>query len=136
MKGLDPSYAKECAACHTPHHPSLASAATWIRIMAGLTDHFGDNAELDSAQTAVLLAYLVRNSADVWDSEAANRLRDAGPSGSLRITETDGFRLLHRRIEAANFKLKAVGGKLNCAACHADAADGRFAPRSIAIPKE
>lgn len=25
---LDPVYAKECGACHSPHHPSLATAAT------------------------------------------------------------------------------------------------------------
>lgn len=133
---LDPGYVKECGACHTPHHPSLAPAATWTRIMAGLADHFGDNAEMDAQQAKVLLDYMTSNSAEKWDTHAANRLRVADPSNSLRITETAGWRRLHRPVAVEAFKSRKVAGKLNCAACHADAASGRFRPRSIAIPKE
>jgi cytochrome b len=133
---LDPLYAKECSACHTPHHPNLAPAATWTKIMGGLGDHFGDNATLEPVQTAALLAYLTRNSAETSDTNAANRLRMADPTGSLRITETAGWQRLHRHIDPAEFKASKVAGKLNCGACHADAATGLFHPRSITVPKE
>jgi cytochrome b len=134
--GLDAAYVKECSSCHAPHHPSLASAATWTTIIATLDNHFGDNAELDVAVSQSLLGYLVRNSAETWDTEAAHRLRQANAAGSLRITETSGWQGIHRHLDSQVFKTKAVGGKLNCAACHADAAAGLFKPRSIAIPKE
>jgi cytochrome b len=133
---LDAAYVKECGACHTPHHPSLAPAATWTAIMAGLGQHFGDNAELDPAQAKALLDYTTANSAEKWDSSAANRLRKADPKGSLRITETAGWQRAHRKVDDAAFKAKKVAGKLNCGACHGDAASGRFVPRSISIPKE
>ena len=34
------------------------------------------------------------------------------------------------------FKTKAVGSKVNCDACHTDAASGRFDDAAIALPKE
>ena len=34
------------------------------------------------------------------------------------------------------FERKAVGSKVNCLACHRDAATGRFDNQAIAIPKE
>ncbi len=136
MVALDPLYVKECSACHTAHHPSLAPTSTWNAIMAGLGDHFGDNATLEPAQADAIAAYLFRNSAQAFDTKAANRLRMSDPAGSSRLTETPGWKRLHRHVDAAAFKQPKVAGKLNCAACHGDAASGRFNPRSIAIPKE
>jgi cytochrome b len=133
---LDATYAKECAACHSPHHPSLAPAATWRKIIDGLSDHFGDNASLDPKQTDRLGSYLTANSAEHWDTKAANRMRVPDARGSLRITETGGWKSIHRRVAPAAFASKAVNGKLNCTACHSDAASGRFAPRSISLPRE
>jgi cytochrome c len=104
--------------------------------MDNLGDHFGDNASLDSGVTAALLTYLTTNSAEHWDTNAANRLRKASAAEPLRITATDGWKRIHRDIPEAVFKRKSVGGKLNCASCHMDAETGRFAPRAIAIPKE
>jgi mono/diheme cytochrome c family protein len=132
---LDPTYAKECAACHSPHHPSLAPAAAWLKIIDGLSDHFGDNASLQPEQASHLRAYLAANSAEVWDTKAANLLRVPDALGSLRITHTESWKSIHQRVAPAAFASKAVNGKLNCAACHADAQAGRFAPRSISLPE-
>ena len=129
---LNPAYVKECGACHTPHHPSLAPAATWTRIIAGLNNHFGDNAELE--HSTMLLDYLVEQRRD-WDTNAANRLRVADRRTHCASPKPQAGSASpasrHRSI-----RLQKVAGKLNCAACHADAASGRFHPRSIAIPKE
>jgi cytochrome b len=133
-KPLDAAYAKECGSCHSPHHPSVAPAATWAAIMAGLGSHFGENASLDAALTARLTAYLADNAAEKWDTWPANRLRAASEQNSLRITETRGWKRLHRELPGDVFKSKAVGGKLNCSKCHRDAETGRFAPRAIAVP--
>ena len=133
---LDPVYAKECSACHSAHHPSLAPAATWRAIIAGLDDHFGDNASLDGPLAARLLAYLTANSAEHWDTKAANGFRMPDATQPLRITASLAWKRAHRDIPETAFSAKAVGGKLNCAACHDDASSGRFAPQAITIPKE
>lgn len=133
---LDATYVKECKSCHSAHHPSAAPAATWMAIMAGLEDHFGENASLDAALNAQLTDYLKANSAEHWDTAAANRLRTPAADQPLRITATDGWKRLHRNVSADDFKRKSVGGKLNCSQCHGDAESGRFAPRAIAIPEE
>lgn len=131
---LTDTYAKDCGACHTPHHPSLAPAVTWARIMSGLDDHFGDNASLPAVINAEIGAHLAANAAERWDSPAANLLRLPSTAEPLRITATDGWRHSHRTVAEATFAAKAVGGKVNCANCHQDSGLGRFAPRAISIP--
>jgi len=133
---LDPVYAEECGACHTAYHPSLAPAATWAAIVAGLESHFGENASLDPATAAHIRSYLLDNSAETFDTKAANRLRRTDPADPLRITATPFWQRIHRDIPAAVFASKAVGSRGACNACHGDAASGLFAPSSIHIPKE
>lgn len=133
---LDPVYVKECGACHTPHHPSLAPARTWRAIMAGLGAHFGENASLDPDTTARLTAWLTANAAENWDTRAANVLRTPSTEQPLRITAVRSWLRIHRDIPDAVFTSKAIGGRLNCANCHRDADSGRFAPRAIAIRKD
>lgn len=133
---LDATYVRECKSCHAPHHPSLASAATWSALMSRLDDHFGDNASLGPTLTAQLTGYLTLNSAEHWDTLAANRLREPSSAEPLRITATGAWRRIHHDIPEDVFKRRAVGGKLNCASCHGDADTGRFTPRAISIPQE
>lgn len=133
---LDPVYGEECGACHSAYHPSLAPAATWVAIVAGLRSHFGENASLDPATEAHIRAYLLANSADTFDTKAANRLRRIDPADPLRITATPFWQRTHRKIPEAVFASKAVGSRGACNACHGDAASGLFAPSSIDIPKE
>lgn len=133
---LDPVYAKECGTCHSAHHPSLAAAATWDRIIAGLEDHFGENASLDAASTSALAGYLRENAAQHWDTAAANLLVPPSAVEPLRITATAGWKRIHREIPGTTFERTKVGGRLNCSSCHSDAASGLFKPRAIAIPEE
>ncbi|MEZ5852595.1 MAG: cytochrome b/b6 domain-containing protein [Hyphomicrobiaceae bacterium] len=133
---LDKVYAAECGACHTPHHPSIAPAATWQAIMANLGDHFGDNADLDADAGQRIGAYLTANASERWDTRAANRLRAPSASEPLRVTHTRGWKRLHRHVPGEAFASAAVGGRANCARCHRDSDSGRFAARAIAIPQE
>jgi cytochrome b len=133
---LDPVYARECGACHTPHHPSLAPAATWRAIMSGLENHFGENAALSPEQTERLAAYLNVNAAETWDTRPANMLRRPNPKEPLRITAAGAWPRIHRHIPDEVFKSKPIGGKLNCSHCHGDAETGLFAPRAISIKRE
>lgn len=131
---LPASIAKECGACHTAYHPSIAPRQTWNSIMSGLSDHFGENASLDEPLTGGIRAYLLANASEVYDTKAANLLRTPSDADRQRITVTRGWQRLHRDVPEAAFKSKSVGGRLNCSKCHSDAEAGHFSPRNIAIP--
>ncbi len=133
---LDPTYAKECGSCHLAYPPSLAGAATWSAVMADLANHFGENASLDISTTTQLENWLQANSAEHWDTRAANAFRIANPADPQRITATASWVRLHQDVPDAVFKSAKVGGKSSCSACHRDAAIGRFDPQQISIPRE
>jgi cytochrome b len=130
------AYDKECGACHYDFHPSLLPAASWAAMMAGLDDHFGENASLGDSARDEIAAWLATNAGERWDTEAANRFRKVSPDQPLRVTGTRYWKRRHRDIPEAVFKSRPVGGKVNCIACHRDARTGRFDDQSIDIPKE
>ncbi len=129
-------YRAECASCHLAYPPGLLPAASWEKIMSGLSDHFGDNAELAPDVTKALTAYLVANGADrVNYRRSVKFARSAGNSAPLRITEIPYFRKEHREIPARMIKTNTqVGSLSNCSACHQRAEAGSFSEREITIP--
>lgn len=133
---LDEAYRDECGDCHYAFHPSLLPAASWSSIMAGLDDHFGEDATLDDATRNTIAAWLTANAAETWDTKAANRFRNVSAEQPLRITATRFWDRRHHDIERAVFERRTVGSKVNCIACHRDADTGLFADQSIAIPEE
>jgi cytochrome b len=129
------AYAKECGACHIAYHPSLRPAAAWSAVMAGLPNHFGEDASLPPATAAAIEAWLTANAAETWDTQAANRLRRVDPAAPGQITKSPWWLHRHREIPEAVFKLPTVKSHGNCAACHKDAEQGRFTPQAISLPK-
>lgn len=132
----NPTYRAECGDCHWAYHPSLLPADSWRRMMAGLDDHFGENASLKPATAAAIEAYLTTYASEAWDTAAANRFRQIAPDQPLRITATRFWERRHRSIPKSTFADKRVGGKGNCKACHSDADTGRFDARKIILPLE
>ena len=49
----NPVYKEECGSCHMAYPPGLLPARSWTKVMSGLDNHFGDNAELDAASISV-----------------------------------------------------------------------------------
>ena len=131
----DPMFAEQCGACHLALPPSLAPAATWNGILSDLAHHFGADATLSADQVAHIRAWLDANAAEHWDNLPSHLLRRPAADGSLRITDTPGWRRTHRHIPDAVFAMKPVYRRSDCEECHADAATGRFAPQRIAIPE-
>ncbi|MGD2137388.1 MAG: diheme cytochrome c [Gammaproteobacteria bacterium] len=132
----DSLYQEECGACHFAYQPGLLPAASWQRLMDGLDDHFGDNAEVAADRGAQLRSYLVTNAADRVNTgrspRIANSLRGAAP---LRITETAYFRRQHDEIPPrAVADNPELGSFSRCEACHAGAADGSYDEHAVRIP--
>ena len=126
----DPLYQAECGGCHWAYHPSLLPAASWSRLMAGLEDHFGEDASLKPERAAAIAGWLAAHSAESWDTLPAHRLSVLDPAQPLRITATPFWKRRHSHIPPA--VLKGIkGGAGACNVCHTDADSGRFNFRRI-----
>lgn len=128
----NPAYVEECGSCHMAYPAQLLPAASWQKIMRGLDDHFGENAEIDAATRQELENYLVRASS----SGAYQKLfRNLGNRAPLRITELPYFVHEHDEIPSrfirANDKVSSLS---QCNACHQNAARGRFDEDDVIIP--
>lgn len=133
----DPTWAAECGACHQLYHPGLLPARSWRAVMGGLAQHFGQNADLDTQTRATVERFLVANAADRNGQRRSERLAASIPAGAtpLRISETPYIVAKHAEVRAEVFGRPAVGGRANCAACHAMAAQGGFSEADVRIPK-
>ncbi len=133
----DPGYLQECGACHLAYPPGLLPARSWGRIMDGLGDHFGDNAELAASEAEPIRAYLQAQAAD---RAGQGRARSVAASlrpeqAPLRIAATPWFRRQHHEIPPSMVAGNPqVGGFGNCQACHRGAEDGSFDEHRVRIP--
>ena len=130
------TYQKECGACHYAFNPSLLPASSWAALMSTLREHFGEDASLDGATTRDLASWLVRNAAETFDTESANRLRVVAADDPYRISSAPYWLRKHASVPPEVFARKGVRTRVNCHACHRDAESGRYDDQAIAIPKE
>lgn len=129
-------YLKECGACHFAYQPGLLPARSWEKMMNGLEDHFGDNAELLPEDRQAIMNYLLVNSADKSDYKASIKIiRSLRGQAPLRISETPYFAHEHREIPrrawADNAKVKSLS---HCDRCHTNAREGDFNEHQVNIP--
>ncbi len=133
----NPDYVEECGDCHMAFSPGLLPARSWKKLMGGLEDHFGDNAELDPDTQTVLTQYLLDNSADSSDYRRSRKVMRSLASNQtpLRITKVPYIQHEHDEIPARMITDNIdVGSLSNCMACHQQADKGSFSERDIAIP--
>lgn len=131
MPGNAPgAYRTECGACHIAYAPGLLPAASWRSLMSNLSRHYGSDASLDVGATAELSAWLQANAAGARPGR-----RESSPPAEDRITRSTWFVREHREIGADVWRRVAVGSASNCAACHANAALGRFSEREVRVPR-
>jgi nitrate/TMAO reductase-like tetraheme cytochrome c subunit len=103
---------KECGECHMAFQPGLLPAASWNRVMDGLSDHFGEKASLPADSVAAIRAYLTQNAG-------------GGDGRLIRVTDQEWWRRKHR-LDSAVWRRKTVGSKSNCEACHREAGKGLY----------
>ena len=126
-------YSSECRDCHPAYHPSLRNAPAWRSIIAGLGDHYGEDASIDAASATAIENFLTTNAAGTFDTQAANRIGRVGTS-DFRITRTPYWKRRHHDIPSAVYRQKNIGSKVNCNGCHRDADSGLYANSEIHIP--
>ena len=134
---INKAYKNECSACHFAYPAGFLPKRSWIKMMATLDDHFGENAELDNETTNEITSYLTAHAAD----QAPNRFSRsitrsiADKAVPLRITETNYFLRKHReipkRMVEGNIKVRSFS---NCISCHTGAERGSFDEDGVNIP--
>ncbi len=123
----DPTYVKECSACHIAYPAQFLPKRSWDRILGSLDKHFGENATLSSKSLTSIKAYLEGHAADSADANP-RILRDvAATQIPARITEMPFWTHIHGRLLARHaFDAPKVKSASNCTACHRGAANGHF----------
>ncbi|MFP5403408.1 MAG: diheme cytochrome c [Gammaproteobacteria bacterium] len=131
------AWQQECGSCHLAYPPALLPKASWQRLMAGLDDHFGENASLDPATRADILRFLEAHAADSGSSRMGGKVmqRMDAKAAPLRITETAWFVKKHDEVPASTWRRKSVGSAANCAACHRQAEQGNYDEDTVRIPR-
>lgn len=130
-------YRKECAACHMAFPPNTLPAKSWKTLMAGLQDHFGEDASIDEAAKKDIEEFLVKNAAEQSLEEASiNFIRSIDKDNPpMRITEVPYWKEKHKLINPAIYQRGSIKSKINCAACHKWSEYGSFEDTHIRIPK-
>lgn len=125
----DETVRKECGACHMVYAPGLLPARSWTKLVDGLAEHFGDNAELDAATRQRIADYLTADAAGARRGDA-KVLRGLKASVTPdRITELPWWTRKHEKKDrVAPRTLEAKGAKFkgDCVACHKQADRGIF----------
>jgi len=133
----NPVYQDECGSCHMAYPPGLLPERSWLKLMAGLDNHFDDSAELDAANHKAITDFLVENSADKSDYRRSRKFARMGNGASVPIQISKMPYFIHEhdeipaRLVTGN---KDVLSFSNCNACHRKAEQGSFRERDIHIP--
>ncbi|MDH5749957.1 MAG: diheme cytochrome c [Rhodospirillales bacterium] len=119
---------QECGSCHMAFQPQFLPARSWKAIMAGLDNHFGENASIDNDTALEIKTYLVNNAADSGWFRNSRILRGVKNEWTpLRITELPRWVHEHNEeVPAQVWNRKDIGSKANCKACHRDADRGNY----------
>ncbi len=130
-------YADECASCHFLYLPGLLPGGSWVKIMNGSEDHFGEDLALEEETTAEILKYLKANGAESTGAKRSKKImKSLKGETPLRITEVPYIVKEHHEVKSKVFKRESIGSFSNCVACHRTAAKGVFEEDDIKIPKK
>jgi hypothetical protein len=131
-------YKTECGSCHLAFLPGFLPKNSWEKLMSGLEDHFGENAELEEPQIKEINKFLFENAAGAPKSSSRskkiNRVMEKMSDLPIRITETPFWVRKHYSIKKWVWKREAVASKAKCEACHEDAIKGRYSEYTVNIP--
>lgn len=133
----NPQYLEECGSCHFPYQPGLLPARSWTKVMAGLENHFEENAELPPEDIKKLTDYLTKNAADNANYKRSRKIMKSlhADNAPLRVSQTPYFIEKHNELSHAMVQDNPKVGSLSmCGACHTKANTGSFSEAEIHIP--
>lgn len=130
-------YSAECGSCHFAYQPGWLPARSWERVLAELSQHFGENAEVSGATQGELRQYLTAQAADRVDGGRSQKMVSSIQAGEVpvRVTETRYFQHKHREMaDTMRAKKSQIGSLSQCNTCHTKAEQGSFNEHEVQIP--
>jgi len=125
-------FVSECASCHTLYPPNLLPKKSWVKLMANLENHFGDDAALEKNYNMSILSFLVENSAENSTMEVSKKILDSiNNKDIISISQTSFWKKRHEEIPKSIFKHEKVKSKANCKVCHTDIEKGLIEDENI-----
>jgi Dihaem cytochrome c len=130
------TYRDECGRCHHAYQPELLPAASWMKLLDGTDDHFGEGIEIDSQSKISISQYLRENAAERSPTKIAakivNSLNGQTPD---RISDVPYIKRKHHGIDSTVFRRPSIGSLANCPACHVSAGKGIYKEHDVRIPE-
>ena len=131
----NPTYTENCGACHIAYRPGLLPSGSWEKLLGGISDHFGEEVELDPESKTVISEYLRTNAAEKSSDETSRKImKSIGNQTPPQITEIPYIQKKHNEIKSEVFNRKSIGSLSNCAACHIGAERGDYDDDNVKIP--
>jgi len=130
-------YATECGSCHFAYQPGWLPARSWQKMMGGLDNHFGENAELDQKTSDQITRYLVAESADMKSNRKSRKILRSIRENEAPLSISSLRYMLKKHDEIPQRLIKGnakVGSRANCIACHKGATKGYFNEHGVNIP--
>jgi cytochrome b len=113
---------EKCGNCHKIYPPFLLTEKSWIRIMDGLDNHFGEkitDQNISKQEAIVIKNYLLKNAAEHSTREAAVKIVASVKDGRpIAITKTLYWIETHKNIPRSAYSDKKIKDKSNCFSCH------------------
>jgi hypothetical protein len=138
LAATDPTYVKECGACHFAYSPGLLPARSWELHMTRLERHFGESVVLSDTAKAAVAKYLTENAADRSPYNGSKVMMERLPANQTpyRFMDLPLYREMHRiMLEVISIKTRVkVRTLTNCNACHQWAPEGSFGNSELLIP--
>ena len=119
------------------YQAGLMPADSWKKIMGNLSQHFGDNAELDTETNRKILTFLVENSADSASSSLSKKFARVSNTDGVptRISKLPYFLKEHYELPKSIFTISPeLSSFSQCEACHSRAQTGSFNEHEIKMP--
>ena len=116
-----PAALQQCGDCHMVFPAAMLPERSWAAIVAGLANHFGENADLSAKDKAAILAYLSAHAADSPNATARERhFLSELPSDTtpMRITQTRWWNQMHADYNFQASKHPKLKSPADCQACH------------------
>jgi len=138
FQAQNPLFYEKCSACHKLYPPFMLPQDSWVRLMDGLENHFGEqitDQNISRGEQMSIKAYLLRHSAESSTQKIAFKTLDSlGTMRPISMSKVPYWREVHKGIEKRVYQSLHVKDASNCFACHPDFEYGILDATRIHIP--
>jgi len=139
FKAENRTFYEKCTLCHKTYPPFMLPHASWIRLMDGLNNHFGEQItenNITKEEQNTIKEYLLSQSAETSTHKVAFKtLESLGDMRPISMSKVPYWREAHKNIEKSTFKSLPIKDASNCFVCHPDFEYGVLDNTRIHIPR-